>query len=63
MYLGFVLLLLGTGLLLGDFAGVVVTMGFFMVVNRWYIPLEEARAEARFGAEYAAYRTRVRRWF
>ena len=33
-----------------------------LLVRRWVIGPEEAYLERKFGAEYRAYRARVRRW-
>jgi protein-S-isoprenylcysteine O-methyltransferase Ste14 len=33
-----------------------------LVLDRWVIPMEERQLEDVFGATYAAYRQRVRRW-
>jgi protein-S-isoprenylcysteine O-methyltransferase Ste14 len=62
MYLGFVGLLLGSGLLAHDFVGVVLAFAFFLISDRWYIPFEERMAAARLGQPYQDYRARVRRW-
>jgi protein-S-isoprenylcysteine O-methyltransferase Ste14 len=62
MYLGFGLLLAGTAILLGaatPFAAVVL---FALVADRWYIAFEEQALQRKFGADYAAYRQRTRRW-
>jgi protein-S-isoprenylcysteine O-methyltransferase Ste14 len=62
MYLGFVLLLTGTATALGattPFAAVVL---FALIADRWYIAFEEQALDRKFGAEYAAYRQRTRRW-
>ena len=37
-------------------------LGYFLLMDRLYIPHEERRMAERFGAEYEAYRARVRRW-
>jgi protein-S-isoprenylcysteine O-methyltransferase Ste14 len=62
MYLGFVLLLLGTAILLGTatpFAGPPV---FAVVADRWYIAFEERALRRKFGSDYEAYMSRTRRW-
>jgi protein-S-isoprenylcysteine O-methyltransferase Ste14 len=62
MYLGFVLLLLGSAILLGTvtpFAGPAL---FALIADRWYIAFEEQAMQQRFGADYMAYRGRTRRW-
>jgi protein-S-isoprenylcysteine O-methyltransferase Ste14 len=62
MYLGFLVALVGLAMLLGT-ASAFVGPGAFWAAAEWvYIPYEERRMAARFGAEYDAYRRRVRRW-
>jgi protein-S-isoprenylcysteine O-methyltransferase Ste14 len=62
MYLGFVLLLLGTAMLLGTATPFLAVALFAVVADRWYIPFEERAMKAKFGADYAAYMHRTRRW-
>jgi protein-S-isoprenylcysteine O-methyltransferase Ste14 len=62
MYLGFVFLLLGVACLLGSTGPLLVVAIFPMVMNLMYIRAEESMLADRFGAEWAAYRARVRRW-
>lgn len=62
MYLGMLLLLAGVAVLLGSLAPFMVAVFFAIVADRWYIRYEEAAMDAKFGAEYRAYRQRTRRW-
>jgi protein-S-isoprenylcysteine O-methyltransferase Ste14 len=62
MYLGFVLLLAGTAILLGTAAPFLGPVLFAIVADRWYIAFEERAMQAKFGAEYSAYRRKTRRW-
>jgi protein-S-isoprenylcysteine O-methyltransferase Ste14 len=62
MYLGFVLLLLGTAMLLGTATPFLAVALFAVVADRWYIAFEERAMKAKFGADYAAYMRRTRRW-
>jgi protein-S-isoprenylcysteine O-methyltransferase Ste14 len=62
MYLGFVLLLLGTAILLGTTTPFIAPALFAIVADRWYIAFEERALQAKFGAEYEAYMGRTRRW-
>ena len=48
----------GLALLLWSWPGLALPLIAYALYRRW-IPLEEARLERRFGAEYAAYRRRV----
>jgi protein-S-isoprenylcysteine O-methyltransferase Ste14 len=62
MYLGFVLLLLGTAVLLGTAAPFLGPALFAVAADRWYIAYEERAMQAKFAAAYAAYKLRTRRW-
>ena len=62
MYLGFVLLVLGVAVLLGSLGPFVVVVAMPFVLKALYVRTEEAMLAERFGAEWAAYRARVRRW-
>jgi protein-S-isoprenylcysteine O-methyltransferase Ste14 len=62
MYLGFVLLLLGIAILLGTTTPFLAPALFALIADRWYIAFEERAMQERFGAEYAAYVGRTRRW-
>ncbi len=44
------------------FASKLTVVAFFVYMNAVFIPREEATLERVFGAEYAGYRRRVRRW-
>jgi protein-S-isoprenylcysteine O-methyltransferase Ste14 len=35
---------------------------FAVIADRWYIAFEERAMQQKFGAEYAAYMGRTRRW-
>ena len=62
MYVGFTLLLLAWAAWLQSpwaFAGPVA---FALYLTRWQIVPEERALRAKFGAAYAAYQARVRRW-
>lgn len=62
MYLGFVLLLLGTAVLLGTATPFFAPVLFAIVADRWYIAFEERALQRKIGADYAAYMRRTRRW-
>jgi len=62
IYLGLALLLLGIALSFGSVAPLLVWIGFCVLLDRYYIPLEERYLRECFGAEYEGYRQRVRRW-
>jgi protein-S-isoprenylcysteine O-methyltransferase Ste14 len=62
IYLGFVLLLLGTAILLGTATPLLGPALFAIVADRWYIAFEERAMQAKFGSLYADYMRRTRRW-
>jgi len=62
MYLGLVLMLTGTALLLGSLSPFLVVIVFFLIIQEGFICHEEPFLENIFGDEYRAYKTRVRRW-
>jgi protein-S-isoprenylcysteine O-methyltransferase Ste14 len=62
MYLGFVLLLLGTAILLGTTTPFIAPALFAIIADRWYIVFEERAMQTKFGAQYEAYMDRTRRW-
>jgi len=62
MYLGFVLLLLGTAVLIGGTTPFLAVIIFAIITDRWYIAYEERAMARRFGADYATYTGRTRRW-
>ena len=62
MYLGFTLLLLGLGLAFDQLWFVIAVPLAMFAVTKLAIEREEAYLERKFGAEYLAYKQRVRRW-
>ncbi|MGQ3054459.1 MAG: methyltransferase family protein [Roseateles sp.] len=62
MYLGMLLALCGAALALGVLSAGAGPLLFFIAAQTWYIPFEEAALHRKFGADYADYRRRVRRW-
>jgi protein-S-isoprenylcysteine O-methyltransferase Ste14 len=62
MYLGMFLILLGVCVLFGEPFGAIFALGFLIIMDRLFIPLEERNLEKRFGKEYSEYRDKVRRW-
>jgi len=61
MYLGHLIFLLGLALTFWSWFAVVVLAGRALWFHRRVLQ-DEARLEGIFGAEYAAYRARVKRW-
>jgi protein-S-isoprenylcysteine O-methyltransferase Ste14 len=62
MYLGIALTLLGWGVFLSNALALCLPAGFVLYMNRFQIGPEERALAARFGDEFAAYSSRVRRW-
>lgn len=62
MHLGVLVCLLGWVVWLGSVPALFVLPLFVAHLNRFQIIPEEAALRARFGAEFDAYRSRVRRW-
>jgi len=62
MYLGMATWLLAWSAWLGTPVGLVAAPLFMLYMNRFQIGPEERALETLFGAEFAAYKARVRRW-
>jgi len=62
MYLGFLLVLAGWAVYLDHLAALPVLPVFALYMNRFQIAPEERALRAKFGAPYAEYTRRVRRW-
>ena len=62
MYLGVVLMLLGVAIGTGGLPFYIAALTFFLIIEFAFCPYEEAKLEQCYGAEYVAYRQRVRRW-
>lgn len=62
MYVGLTLLLAAWAAFLGPLGGFAGVIGFALWIDRLQIRAEERLLTTKFGADYAAYRSRVRRW-
>lgn len=62
IYIGFVMILLGSNIVLGSLTPFVLIVIFIFVTNCWYIPFEEKKMQEQFGQEYENYKKEVRRW-
>ena len=62
IYLGFLLIALGTATILSSLSAFIAPVIFFLVVNTIIIPFEENRLQKNFGIEYEKYKASVRRW-
>lgn len=63
MYLGFIVALSGVWILLGSVIALAPAMVFWLITNSWYIPMEEAAMERKFGEQYRVYKQKTPRWF
>ena len=62
MYTGMVLALAGTALIMNGLYAWLVVIAFTAIIRGIFIRTEEVLMEQTFGAEYLAYKGRVRRW-
>ncbi|MGC1174824.1 methyltransferase family protein [Polaromonas sp.] len=62
MYLGLLLTLLGWAAFLASPPALVFLFLYVVYINRFQIEPEERMLSSLFSADYAAYKTRVRRW-
>lgn len=62
MYLGLLLTLLGWAAFIASPPALVFLFLYVVYINRFQIEPEERTLSSLFGADYAAYKTRVRRW-
>jgi protein-S-isoprenylcysteine O-methyltransferase Ste14 len=62
MYLGYLLILLGLGLLVRSLGPLIVIPIFAVLMDRIFIRVEERMLETHFGEAWVAYKARVRRW-
>ncbi|ESQ87997.1 hypothetical protein ABAC460_17550 [Asticcacaulis sp. AC460] len=62
MYLGFVVMLCGVAIGLGEIYGYLVPAIFAVIIDRTFIRFEEKAMSRVFGAAYDEYRRKVRRW-
>jgi protein-S-isoprenylcysteine O-methyltransferase Ste14 len=62
IYLGMVVILFGTALLLAELTAFLVLLMFVRYLTRYQIEPEEACLEERFASDFEAYCNQVRRW-
>lgn len=62
MYLGFAGALAGAAIAMNCLSGLVITLLYVLIADRWYIRFEEKAMAETFGPAYADYRARTRRW-
>lgn len=63
MYLGLCTILTGVALSLGGLPLFLAPVAFFIIMDKVFIPYEEARMSDVFGYVYQEYQAVVRRWF
>lgn len=62
IYLGMLLIALGTSTILSSLSAFIAPILFFFIVNTIIILFEENRLQKNFGIEYEKYKASVRRW-
>jgi protein-S-isoprenylcysteine O-methyltransferase Ste14 len=62
MYLGFVVILLGTTILLRSLSPYIIVIAFGVLMNQVFIKVEERMLAEEFGEEWREYASKVRRW-
>lgn len=62
MYLGFAVMLIGVGTILGNLPALVLVPAFIGYLTRFQIAPEERILSSKFGAPYRVYLERVPRW-
>jgi len=62
IYLGFVFILIGLPLNMGNYWGIILTWPLVTFMKNMVIKREESQMEKKFKEQYTAYRSRVRRW-
>lgn len=62
MYLGFAICALGGAVALNGMTALVTASLFCITLYRWYVRFEERMMQETVGAQFDAYRRRVRRW-
>lgn len=62
IYLGFAVTYVGLAIAMDSWVALLLLLPCLAVVDRFVIQREERYLSARFGADYDAYRARVRRW-
>jgi protein-S-isoprenylcysteine O-methyltransferase Ste14 len=62
MYLGFVLILTGTAILLRSLSPYLIILAFAFSVDRTFIRVEEGMLAKKFGTVWEQYKSRTRRW-
>jgi protein-S-isoprenylcysteine O-methyltransferase Ste14 len=62
MYLGMLIMLTGASFLMGTIPSMFAPIGFFIIIDRVFIPYEEEKLLSAFGDVYSKYQMVTRRW-
>ena len=62
MYLGMLVMLTGASLMMGTIPAMFAPIGFFIIIDKVFIPFEEEKLQNFFGDVYSTYLTQTRRW-
>jgi protein-S-isoprenylcysteine O-methyltransferase Ste14 len=62
MYLGLLVMLTGASLMMGTIPAMFAPIGFFIIIDKVFIPFEEEKLQNFFGDVYSTYLTQTRRW-
>lgn len=62
MYLGVTIALLGAAIFTGSLVNFIFPVLFMVMMDRVYIPVEEANLQREFGEQFEAYKKRTKRW-
>jgi protein-S-isoprenylcysteine O-methyltransferase Ste14 len=62
MYLGMLLILLGTCILVQSVVSLISPVVFVLIIEKKFIPVEEKNMQESFGKKYSDYKKKVRRW-
>ena len=62
MYLGMLIMLTGASLLMGTIPAMFAPIGFFIIIDKVFVPFEEEKLLSFFGDVYSTYFAQTRRW-
>ena len=62
MYLGMLLMLLGSAFFMGTITAMLAPVIFFLIIDKVFIPYEEEKLLTSFGDSYSQYMLTTRRW-
>ncbi len=62
MYLGMLLMLIGASFFMGTMPSMFAPIGFFIIIDKVFIPYEEGKLMSAFGDGYSKYQMLTRRW-